>query len=173
MTNEKTYTKSEIIEKLNNGLVESRKWQLIKEHVDQHGYMSGIDRMSERVKDTHEIFTPTDIVIKMVKNIGVENMGPGKSVLDPSCGDGQFLVTAKWVKVYFHNMSEDDALKDIYGVDIMRDNVDLCKKRLGGGNIIMGDTLNPTSQLTEQTKEEQSLMIELFSEQKTLCDFFG
>ena len=28
-------------------------------------------------------------------------------------------------------MTEEDALKDIYNVDIMRDNVDLCKKRLG------------------------------------------
>ena len=69
-------------------------WDKIKQLTDQHGYMSGIDRMSERVKETHEIFTPTDIVIDMLKN-DVDSFAPQKTVLDPACGDGQFLVVAK------------------------------------------------------------------------------
>ena len=55
-------------------------------------------------------------------------------------------------------MTQDEALEDIYGVDIMRDNVDLCKKRLEGGNIIMGNTLEPYIRLDEQTDEEYRLM---------------
>ena len=40
-------------------------WHKIKELTDKHGYMSGVDRMSERVKKTGEIFTPTDLVINI------------------------------------------------------------------------------------------------------------
>ena len=53
-----------------------------------------------------------------------------------------------------HQMSEQEALQDIYGVDIMRDNVDLCKKRLGGGTILMGDSLNTNVRLEGQTDYE-------------------
>ena len=145
-------------------------WDKIKQLTDQHGYMSGIDRMSERVKETHEIFTPTDIVIDMLKN-DVDSFAPQKTVLDPACGDGQFLVVAKWIKVLHFNMTEEEALKDLFGVDIMRDNVDLCKKRLGGGTILMGDTLDPHRKLVEQTEEEHLLMIDMFSNQPTLDKF--
>ncbi len=145
-------------------------WDKIKQLTDQHGYMSGIDRMSERVKETHEIFTPTDIVIDMLKN-DVDSFAPQKTVLDPACGDGQFLVVVKWIKVLHFNMTEEEALKDLFGVDIMRDNVDLCKKRLGGGTILMGDTLNPHRELVEQTEEERLLMIDMFSNQLTLDKF--
>ena len=148
-------------------------WDKIKAKVNEHGYMSGIDRMTERVKDTHEIFTPTDVCIDMIKELGIESFAPGKTVFDPACGDGQFLVTAKWIKVYFHNMTEDDAVKEIYGVDLMRDNVDLCLSRLGGGNILMGNTLEPDIRLKEQSDEEHRLMNEWFSETKNLSSFFG
>ena len=60
-------------------------------------------------------------------------------------------------------MTEFDALQDIYGVDIMRDNVDLCKKRLGGGTILMGDSLFPEKEFIEQTEEENKQMRILFS----------
>jgi len=145
----------------------------VKEQVNKHGYMSGIDRMSDRVKDTHEIFTPTDTVLEMIESIGIENFAPGKTVLDPACGDGQFLVAAKWVKVYHFGMTEQEAVEDIYGVDLMRDNVDLCKERLGGGNIIMGNTLNPCVKIDEQTDEERQLMTEWFSSTKSLLSFIG
>ena len=104
-------------------------WQPIIDKVNEHGYMSGGDRMSDRVEKTGEIFTPTDIVIKMIEKSGVNNYGPGKTVLDPACGDGQMLVTAKWLKVIHYGMNEQDAVNELYGVDIMRDNVDLCKRR--------------------------------------------
>ena len=129
-------------------------WDSIKKKVNEHGYMSGIDRMGERVKETAELFTPTDTVIEMIELSGVNNYSKEKTVLDPACGDGQFLVTIKWLKVLYFGMSEQDALNDIYGIDIMRDNVDLCKKRLGGGNIIMGDTLKPEVKLDTQTDDE-------------------
>jgi hypothetical protein len=137
-------------------------WEPIKKKVNEHGYMSGTDRMSDRVKATGEVFTPTDTVIEMIEHIGIDNYSKGKSVLDPACGDGQLLVTVKCLKVLHFDMSEQDALNDIYGVDIMRDNIDLCKKRLGGGTIIMGDTLRPEIRLKEQTKEEYNKMYGYF-----------
>ena len=122
--------------------------------MNTHSYMSSIDRDKQRIQSTAEIFTPTDLVIEMLSNIDINRLGAGKTVLDPACGDGQFLIAVKCVKVYIHQMTEEEALNDIYGVDIMRDNVDLCKKRLGGGTILMGDSLNPNKRLDQQTDDE-------------------
>ena len=141
-------------------------WNEIKKLVDEHGYMSGVDRMTERVKETGEVFTPTDLVIEILMGMPTSMFAPGKTVIDPACGDGQFLMAVKWLKVIEFNMSQDEALEDIYGVDIMRDNVDLCKKRLEGGNIVMGNTLEPNIRLDEQTDEEHRLMRKWFGDAK-------
>ena len=138
-------------------------WDKITQLVDKHGYMSGVDRMSERVKKTAEVFTPTKLVIEILQEMDIESFGPGKTVLDPACGDGQFLVAIKHLKMMAFGMSEEEALDDIYGVDIMRDNVDLCKQRLNGGHIMMGNTLDPNIRLDDQTEEEHLLIMELFS----------
>ena len=129
-------------------------WDKIRDVMNTHSYMSSIDRDKQRIQSTAEIFTPTDLVIEMLSNIDINRLGVGKTVLDPACGDGQFLIAVKCVKIYIHQMTEEEALNDIYGVDIMRDNVDLCKKRLGGGTILMGDSLNPDNRLDQQTDDE-------------------
>ena len=90
-------------------------------------------------------------------------MGSEMCIRDSACGDGQFLVASKWVKVLFHGMAESDALNDIYGIDLMRDNVDLCKKRLGGGTILMGDSLNPEKRIKGQTDIEHDELMKLFT----------
>ena len=143
-------------------------WQPIKDKVNEHGYMSGVDRMSDRVKKTGEVFTPTDTVVQMIELTGIDKFEPGKTVFDPMCGDGQMLVTVKWLKVLHFGMTEEDAIQDIYGVDIMRDNVDLCKKRLGGGTILMGDTLNAHIKLKEQTEYEHDLVMKMFGSSNLL-----
>ena len=138
-------------------------WSEVKNRMDDHSYMGEINRDEYRVKVTAEVFTPTDLVIRMLRECGVDKFAPGKTVLDPACGDGQFLVAVKWVKVLFHSMTESDALDDIYGIDLMRDNVDLCKKRLGGGTILMGDSLNPGDRIKDQTSEEHNRLLQLFT----------
>ena len=138
-------------------------WDKIRDKINDHAYMSSIDRDKQRIQSTAEIFTPTDLVIEMLNNIDINRLGSGKTILDPACGDGQFLTAIKWVKVYVHQMTEEGALQDIYGVDIMRDNVDLCKKRLGGGTILMGDSLNPDNRLKDQTDDEHYQLKGLFS----------
>jgi type I restriction-modification system DNA methylase subunit len=137
-------------------------WDDVLAHVESHDYMGGVERTVERVAATGEVFTPSVLVVEMLKQMPESDFGPGKTVLDPACGDGQFLVAVKWVKVLIHGMTEEDALADIYGVDIMRDNVDLCKLRLGGGTILMGDTMRPPHRLEDQTEEEWDQMQLLF-----------
>lgn len=137
-------------------------WLEIAKRTNEHGYMSGVDRMPDRVRNTAEVFTPTELVIEMMQKMletDPEVFAPGKTILDPACGDGQLLVPVKWFKVLNYGMTEKDAVQDIYGVDIMRDNVDLCLKRLGGGNIIVGNTLDPRKTIEGQTPEEQNLCI--------------
>ena len=147
-------------------------WAEIMRLTDEHGYMSGVDRMTDRVKKTGEVFTPTPLVLEMLQKMPLETFAPGKTVFDPSCGDGQFLVPVKYLKMFAFGMTEEDALKDIYGVDIMRDNVDLCRSRLGGGNVVMGDTLDPSKKLKGQTKDEHRLMKLWFVEENSLEDYF-
>ena len=143
-------------------------WDKVKQRMDDHSYMGEIDRDEYRVKVTAEVFTPTELVIRMLQDCGADKFAPGKTVLDPACGDGQFLVGAKWVKVLFHGMTESEALNDIYGIDLMRDNVDLCKKRLGGGTILMGDSLHPDKRIEQQTIQEHHEMLRLFSDTNPL-----
>jgi len=127
--------------------------------------MTGVDRNETRVQATAEVFTPTELVVEILNYLDLDLFAPGRTVLDPACGDGQFLVAAKFVKMLHHRMSESAACADLFGVDLMRDNVDLCKARLGGGTIVMGNSLDPKLRLHGQTDEEHKLMIGLFNEQ--------
>ena len=143
-------------------------WKKLENRIDDHSYMSGVVRDADRVKSTGEIFTPTSLVIEMIQKTPKSSFSPGKRILDPSCGDGQFLVGAKWFKVLFLKMREKDALLDIFGVDIMRDNVTICKARLGGGTILMGDALDPYKKIKGQTTSEHKMMIEIFGSQEIM-----
>ena len=66
-------------------------WDKIRDKTNNHAYMSSIDRDKQRIQSTAEIFTPTDLVIEMLSNIDINRLGAGKTILDPACGDGQFL----------------------------------------------------------------------------------
>lgn len=147
-------------------------WNEIVNKVNDHAYMGEIDRDAHRVKATAEIFTPTNLVVDMLQKCDLFYFAPGKTILDPACGDGQFLCAIKWAKILFHKMTEEEALNDIYGVDIMRDNVDLCRKRLGGGTIIMGDTLNPSKILEGQTNQEHDMMKKIFLDEVSVEAYF-
>ena len=148
-------------------------WDKIRDLMNNHSYMSEIERDKQRIQSTAEHFTPTDLVIEMLSKINIDRLGAGKTILDPACGDGQFLTAIKWVKVYIHQMTEEEALQDIYGVDIMRDNVDQCKKRLGGGTIIMGDSLHPDKRLDGQTDEEYNKVNSMLSGCPSIEQFFA
>jgi len=147
-------------------------WAEIAARVNSHDYMAGVERTIERVTATGEVFTPTELVIEMLRSQPLSTFGPGRAIIDPASGDGQFLVAVKWVKVLLCGMSEADALADLYGVDIMRDNVDLCLRRLGGGTIVMGNTLKPALRLAGQTEAEHLTMLSLFGKRRPAPTLF-
>ena len=99
-------------------------------HARNREYMSGIERDKARTKATGEVFTPTPLVQEILNQIPIEQFqDPSKTFLDPSCGDGQFL-SEVLIKKMENGSTFKQALSTIYGVDIMPDNVALCKDRL-------------------------------------------
>lgn len=99
-------------------------------HARNHTYMSGIERDKLRVKATGEVFTPTELVQEILDKLDPTLFqDPTKTFLDPSCGDGQFLSEVLIRKVE-NGIDFETALSTIYGVDLMQDNVDLCRERL-------------------------------------------
>ena len=92
--------------------------------------MSGIERDKIRIKATGEVFTPTPLVEEILNKIDPKLFcDPTKTFLDPSVGDGQFLGEVLIRKVE-NGIDFETALGSIYGVDLMEDNVKLCRERL-------------------------------------------
>lgn len=99
-------------------------------HLRDRAYMSGIERDKLRIKQTSEIFTPTLLVQEMLDNLPQDQFAdPTKTYLDNSCGDGQFLSEVVIRKLESGSTLEQ-ALSTTYGVELMRDNVELCRERL-------------------------------------------
>jgi hypothetical protein len=107
-------------------------------HVRNRDYMSGIERDKHRVKVTAEVFTKTELVIEILDKIEKTNKelfsDSTKTFLDNSCGDGQFLSEVIIRKMERSGCSLEQALSTTYGVELMKDNVIECRKRLAGPN---------------------------------------
>jgi len=105
------------------------------EHARNFKYMSGIERDTLRTKQTAEVFTPTELVQEILDNMDQSIFEDSeKTFLDNSCGDGQILSEVVIRKIELSQCTLEQALSTIYGVDIMPDNIELCKKRLMGPN---------------------------------------
>jgi hypothetical protein len=99
-------------------------------HIRDREYMSGIDRDQTRVKATSEVFTPTELVWECLDNLDQNIFKDLEStIIDRSCGDGQFLGETLIRKIE-NGIDFETALSTIYGVDLMPDNVKLCQDRL-------------------------------------------
>ncbi|MCX7593128.1 MAG: N-6 DNA methylase [Fischerella sp.] len=99
-------------------------------HCRNREYMSGVERDRLRVKATGEVFTPTPLVQEILDQLPPEVFtDPTKTFLDNSCGDGQFLSEVLIRKIQ-NGSTFEQALSTIYGVDLMPDNVELCRNRL-------------------------------------------
>jgi hypothetical protein len=86
------------------------------------------------VKQTQECFTKDFLVAKTCNLVEEKDStafsDPSKTFIDPTgCGDGQFLGEVLIRKVE-NGIDFEQALSTIYGVDIMPDNVALCRERL-------------------------------------------
>jgi len=107
-------------------------------HSRNHSYMSGIERDKLRIKQTAEIFTPTELVQRMLddfeKQYPVAFSDSSKTFIDNSCGDGQILSEVVIRKMERSGCILEQALSTTYGVELMGDNVVICKTRLAGPN---------------------------------------
>jgi len=99
-------------------------------HIRNYSFMEGVERNRKRVEQTGEIFTPTKNVQDMLERLEpIVFSDPSKTILEPSCGDGQFLGEVL-IRRLENGIDFETALSTIYGVDLMQDNVELCKDRL-------------------------------------------
>ena len=132
--------------------------------------MSGIQRDQLRIKATSEVFTPTSLVQETLDQLPQQLFSdPAKTFLDPSCGDGQFLGEVL-IRKLENGIDFETALSSIYGVDLMQDNVDLCRERLLCGhndlrhivetNIICQDGLAYDYSFNGTSKSKQEVLME-------------
>ena len=100
------------------------------QHIRERSYMSGVERENVRIKATGEVFTPTETAQHMLDTMDQSLFtDSSKTILDHSCGDGQLLGEAL-IRKLENGIDFETALSTIYGVDLMQDNIDLCRERL-------------------------------------------
>ena len=89
-----------------------------------------IERTKERVDKTGEIFTPQALVQEILDHIPQEEFADSsKTFCDPAAGTGNFLVEVLQKKMGA-GIPAETALGTIYGVELMEDNVHICRQRL-------------------------------------------
>lgn len=118
------------------GVSEKRMIQY-RSHLFDRAYMSGVDRDEARIKAFGEVFTPKTLVDQMLNKMAEKDSDvfkdPSKTVIDPACGDGEFLAGVLYRRLE-NGISLSKALKTLYGIDIQRSNVWECRKRLCCGS---------------------------------------
>ena len=92
---------------------------------------SQIERSDERIKETQEVFTPKELVERMIDDIPLSTLqDPNSTFIDNSAGCGNFIVALKERLCLYH--SEEHVIDNmLYAVELMEDNhKELCQ-RLG------------------------------------------
>lgn len=111
----------------------------IKIYDNQDIDYSEFDRTQERVDLTGEIFTPEEIVNKMLDEVRPEDWSnPDITILEPSCGDGNFVVKIiERFMIGLENIIPDREArfkhiieKQVYALDIMPDNINATLNRI-------------------------------------------
>ena len=94
---------------------------------------SEVDRSDARIDKTGEVFTPIELCMQMVNKISLEELQDPKSTfLDPSAGNGNFMVAMKERLLQYH--AEQHVLDHmLYAVELMEDNHKEMCERLGVG----------------------------------------
>lgn len=103
--------------------------ETVIKHARDRGYMDGIDRDKNRTLATQEVFTPTEMVRMLLNQTHIDWKDPAQKYIDNACGDGQFL-SEVLIKKIENGIAFETALSTIYGLDLMQDNVELCRERL-------------------------------------------
>lgn len=105
--------------------------KVIRELANKESANHDLVRSAERQAELGEVFTPTNLVLDMLKKLPKGKVNgvwvEGKTFLDPACGNGQFLAVILIMK---KQLGHKNPLDTVFGVDIMQDNVDECRARL-------------------------------------------
>jgi hypothetical protein len=106
--------------------------------------MEVIIKTEKRVDELGEVFTPAEVVNDILDEYEDALWSdPTQVWLEPSCGEGNFLVVLlERLMLGLKEWELDDAARHkyiienmLYGVDIMADNVDICIDRLNARNL--------------------------------------
>lgn len=82
--------------------------------------MASLTKVYDKQKLLGQVYTPSFVVEKILTDIGFDKPNIiGKTILDPSCGDGRFLVAvARRIIQYSNKENLQENLEKIYGWDI-------------------------------------------------------
>lgn len=114
------------------------------------------EHTQEAVKQRGEVFTPESLVEEMLGKLPYDEFfkSADKTMLDNSCGNGNFLVKILQWRMQ-NGLSQLDSLKTIYGIELDPDNAKECRERLALGstdpelwkvlnhNIVCANALDP------------------------------
>ena len=113
------------------------------------------DHTKKAVKERGEVFTPEFLVEEMLNKLPQEFFtSASKTMLDNSCGNGNFLVKILELRMK-NGISHLDSLKTIYGIELDPVNTNECRARLSLGskdveiinvlkhNIVCANALDP------------------------------
>jgi len=84
----------------------------------------------EQRKQYGAVWTPPEIISKMMAKCDDSFWAdPTKTCLDPTCGSGNIVVCMIFNKIY-HGVSVEQAIKNVYGIELQMENVKICRNRI-------------------------------------------
>lgn len=92
----------------------------------------------QRIKSNGEVFTPKHLIDRMLNKINADIWTDStKTFCDPAAGDGNIIISILEKRLQ-SSIDKHDAIKTLYAVELMKDNVEIIKQRcrhvLGGTN---------------------------------------
>lgn len=90
-------------------------------------------KTKDRVRDHGEVFTPQWLVKDMCDLVDSEIRDINKKILQPSCGNGNFIMQLLKRRLEIKDLNKDyilASIKTLYGVDILEDNIKETKQRV-------------------------------------------
>ena len=102
----------------------------------------------ERRRETAEDFTPPELANAILDKLPPSVWKPDKTFVDPACGNGNLLIPALQRKLT-KGHDPIQALRTIFGTDIMEDNIRECRQRLL-------DEASKSAKITEEMKRTVS-----------------
>lgn len=92
------------------------------------------DHTKKAIKERGEVFTPESLVIEMLSKLpDIFFTSADKTMLDNSCGNGNFLVKILELRMK-NGITQLHALKTIYGIELDPVNANECRARLSLGS---------------------------------------